>query len=383
MGTMKPCCMSHEPIADQSGTALDLNQPSGILGAYKSPHMQELRRQFMDNRKPANCLRCWNEENAGRTSKRQYSLDQYRDRMSEIDWDNPAPDQLWTLDLKLGNLCNLKCRICGTWSSSKWTQEDMAHDPVENKKLSRFYQMLRQGEWPERNDVFWMDLERVLPNITHMEFSGGEPFLVTRHYQVLQKAIDTGAAANMTLHYNTNATMVPDLEHVWSQFRSVEISFSIDNIGDRFDFERNGAMWSYVQKNIERFREMSARTTNIKLSACVTVNTQNVYYLADTVAWLDQQDFWDVFLNMLHDPKHMCVANMTQAAKDLVLPRLHPSLFHEKYDSALQGIRLFIEQGITTDGSVFKSFMDRADAYRGEDFQRLYPEMAKAMGYAA
>ena len=29
------------------------------------------------------------------------------------------------LDLKLGNICNLKCRICGSWSSSKWAQEEI------------------------------------------------------------------------------------------------------------------------------------------------------------------------------------------------------------------------------------------------------------------
>ena len=34
--------------------------------------------------------------------------------------------KLMFLDLKLGNICNLKCRICGAWSSNKWAQEEVA-----------------------------------------------------------------------------------------------------------------------------------------------------------------------------------------------------------------------------------------------------------------
>ena len=39
------------------------------------------------------------------------------------------------VDLKLGNLCNLKCRICGSWSSSKWAKEeiDLLNKGLEDK----------------------------------------------------------------------------------------------------------------------------------------------------------------------------------------------------------------------------------------------------------
>jgi hypothetical protein len=72
---------------------------------------------------------------------------------------------------------------------------------------------------------------------------------------------------------------------------------------------------------------------------------------------------------------------MTPEAKELVLERLQPTLFLPSYAHEIQAIRTFIEQGPGSDGKDFVAFMKRSDQYRGEDFAKLYPEMAKAMGY--
>jgi MoaA/NifB/PqqE/SkfB family radical SAM enzyme len=380
IGAVRPCCLADEFLLEEDGEPLNLKTLT--LGeAYKSYPMQQLRKEFREGGRPSTCRRCWAEEDAGRTSKRMHSLVKFKDIIPKIDWNNDMPDQLVFLDLKLGNLCNLKCRICGSWSSSKWAQEDIAHDPSPQKKNTRAYGLLKAGEWPNNNQRFWENLEEVLPGVQYIEFTGGEPFMVTQHFALLRKAVELGVAGNISLHYNTNATMVPDLENIWKQFKNVEVAFSVDNIGERFDYERSGASWKYVEKNIQAFQEMSQRNSNIRLQACTTVNIQNVLYLPETVAWLDRQNFQFVYLNMLHDPKYIAVSHMTPEAKELVLERLQPTLFLPSYAHEIQAIRTFIEQGPGSDGKDFVAFMKRSDQYRGEDFAKLYPEMAKAMGY--
>ena len=384
LGTVRPCCLAQDHLAplDQPEEPYSL-KTMDLSTAYMSKSMRDLRAEFRSGAKPKTCSRCWAEESAGRTSKRMYSIMKFKNELDKIDWNNDAPEQLWFLDLKLGNLCNLKCRICGSWSSSKWAQEDIAFEKNPNKKLTRSYGMLKQGAWPTDNEQFWVDLANIMPSVKYIEFSGGEPFMVIQHFDILKNAVDTGIAGDISLHYNTNATMVPELENVWKHFKRVEIAFSIDNVGERFDFERSGASWRYVEKNIQAFKEMAARQSNIHLQSCTTINAQNAYYLPETVSWLSQQNFEFVYLNMLHDPSFMSVTNLTPAAKELILEKLSLNNFQPMYHNEITGIRTFIEQGAGSDGSAFRAFMNRVDDYRGENFVKLYPEVAKAMGYAS
>ena len=134
LGTTRPCCLAHDEIVDDMGNKYDLRTTT-LETIYKSTYMQDLRRQFRAGEKPATCNRCWEEEAAGRASKRIHSKVRLKELFPTVDFANDKPDQLWFIDLKLGNICNLKCRICGSWSSSKWASEEMDYLPPEiNKK---------------------------------------------------------------------------------------------------------------------------------------------------------------------------------------------------------------------------------------------------------
>ena len=58
-------------------------------------------------------------------------------KKSLTNWTPDSEPTLKFIDFKLGNVCNLKCRICGSWSSSKWAQEelDYGENPVARKNL--------------------------------------------------------------------------------------------------------------------------------------------------------------------------------------------------------------------------------------------------------
>ena len=384
MGTARPCCLAHEEITDANGMAYSLRDTT-LETIYRSDYMQSLRQQFREGQRPATCNRCWEEEAAGRDSKRIHSRVRLKELYQKVDWDNNNPDQLWFVDLKLGNICNLKCRICGSWSSSKWAAEEMDYLPKGADKKSHIaYTWLKQGKWPEESPDFWANLKSLLPHIKYFEFTGGEPWLIQEHWDLLQYAAEHGYSKNIDIHYNTNATQrLGPHTMVWDKFGRVDIAFSIDNVGQRFEYERYGADWDLANNIIDSVHwTKKVDTPNITTQLCFTINIQNVYYLDELLAWADTKGFGSIYFNMLHSPERMSIQYMTPAAQDLVLNKLKTTFWTTaKYQQEIDNVILFIENGPGSDGKRFVSDMQRTDAYRKQDFRDTHPEIARAMGY--
>ena len=383
IGSARPCCLAHDEIADEYGVKYDLNK-TDLVTIYKSDYMQRLRQDFRTGVKPATCNRCWDEEAAGRTSKRIHSQVRLKELYTQVDWSNDTPDQLWFVDLKLGNICNLKCRICGSWSSSKWADEELKYMPKEfNKKQHIAYQWLKQGAWPRNQDTnFWNNLRELLPNIKYIEFTGGEPWLIKEHFDLLEYAVAQGYSKNIDIHYNTNGTVIPTEAWVWRHFGRVDIAFSIDNVNERFEYERYGANWDEVVENIDTIHRLRDQGSNITTQLCFTVNIQNVYYLDELLAWADTKGFNNIYFNMLHSPDHVSVQRMTPQAQELVLNKLKTVFWTSSfYQREIDNVIKFIELGSGSDGREFLEKMQRTDAYRKENFALTHPEIAGAMGY--
>ena len=383
IGTARPCCLAteeiyyHDPVDDKK-VKYNLKEHT-LEEIYNSRYMQLLRRDFLYGQKPETCQRCWDEEAAGRTSKRINSRLRLKEYYDNVDWNNLIPNQLWFIDLKLGNICNLKCRICGSWSSSKWAKEEIDYIPGIDRKTHLAYKFLQDGAWPRETEVFWDNLKTLLPNIKYFEFTGGEPFLIEQHFELLRYAVEQGYSKNIDIHYNTNGTVFPEQAELWANFKHVEIAFSIDNVGDRFEYERYGAEWNLVQENIAKFTEM--RSNKISTQLCTTMNVQNVYYLPELCDWISIQTFDHVFFNMLHDPWHMCISKMTTQAQELVIDRLTSHEFDSKYRAEILRIVQFIKNGTGSDGKEFLRKMKLTDQYRQQSFLDSHKEIAEAMGY--
>jgi MoaA/NifB/PqqE/SkfB family radical SAM enzyme len=382
IGSARPCCLAKDeiPYFDEQGFEHKFNLKTHTLEEiYHSPYMQDLRRDFLNGEKPATCQRCWDEEAAGRVSKRMNSRIRLKEYYDNVDWNNLNPDQLWFIDLKLGNICNLKCRICGSWSSSKWAKEEIDYIPGIDRKTHLAYKFLQDGAWPRESEVFWDNLKTLLPNIKYFEFTGGEPFLIEQHFELLRYAVEQGYSKNIEIHYNTNGTVFPEQAELWNKFKHVEIAFSIDNVGARFEYERYGADWQEVQENIAKFTEM--RSNKISTQLCTTMNIQNVYYLPELCDWISTQTFDHVYFNMLHDPWHMCIGRMTPDAQKLVIDRLTNYGFTPKYRAEILRILQFIRNGEGSDGQEFLRKMQTTDTYRKQSFLDTHSEIARAMGY--
>jgi MoaA/NifB/PqqE/SkfB family radical SAM enzyme len=381
VGTVRPCCLAEEEIVDDHGVKFDLNTAS-FAGIQNSQYMQDLRQQFLDRNQPQTCRKCWREESAGRVSKRMHTLDRLKHMLSDTpDW-TPEAKPLMFLDLKLGNICNLKCRICGSWSSSTFAAEELQFIEREQIKSSHHYTMLRAGAWPRENPVFWTEIEKIVDQIQYIEFTGGEPFMIQEHFDMLQQLVDRGLAGQIEIHYNTNGTQYPEnAENIWRYFKTVEIAFSIDDVGQRFEYQRSNAIWSEVCANIERFKVMRSQHHNIRLQVCTTVNVFNVYYLEQVAQWIDQQHFDFVYWNMMHEAYYFSISTLPDLAKQQIEKKLLQAQVNLVTAEEFSRIRDFMINGVGLDGQMLRMQIANLDRRRQQNLAEVEPELAKLIDY--
>jgi len=373
--------LADNEIVNNSGEKFNLATAS-FGGIQNSNSMRELRQEFIDGRQPQTCRKCWREERSGRTSKRMHTLDRLKHMIDDTEWTADAKPLMF-LDLKLGNICNLKCRICGSWSSSTFAIEELANlEPEQDKKSSFHYQMLRNGAWPRENETFWLEIDQVVDQIRYIEFTGGEPFMIQEHFDMLQGLINKGIAHNIEIHYNTNGTQWPEeAEAIWKHFKTVEIAFSIDDVGSRFEYQRSNAVWTEVQANIERFKEMRDRNSNIQLQVCTTVNVFNVYYLEDVADWIGNQTFDFVYWNMMHEAYYFSISTLPELAKDAIADRLLNAVVDESTRKEFNRIIDFMMGGVSLDGFQMRREIANLDRRRQQNLCTVEPEFANIIDY--
>ena len=378
IGTVRPCCLADDEIVDSNSVKFNLKS-ANFKDIQNSEYMYQLRQAFLAGKQPATCRKCWNEEDAGRTSKRMHTLDRLKHMGITTEWSQNAKPLMF-LDLKLGNICKLKCRICGSWSSSSFAVEEIASSVEAQDKNSFPYQMLKAGRWPKENAQFWSEIDSVVNDIRYIEFTGGEPFMIAEHFDMLQGIVDRGIAGQVEIHYNTNGTQYPtDAEHIWKHFKTVEIAFSIDDLCERFEYQRTGAKWTDVQRNIKLFRQLQQQYSNIQLQCCSTVNIFNVRYIDQLAHWISVQGFDFVYWNIMHDAWYFSIAALPDSAKQAIAKHLNSA--QTGYKQEFAGIVDFMLRGQSTDGVEIQKQIQKLDQRRNQNLKYISPELAELIGY--
>jgi len=376
IGTTRPCCLAEDEITDTDGNKYSL-LTTNLNEVHTSDYMQKLRQQFLDGDKPQTCRKCWNEERSGRTSKRMHTLNRLEHIVTDTEWTADAKPLVF-IDFKLGNICNLKCRICGSWSSSTFAAEEVRFEG----KDSFHYQMLKDGAWPRRNQKFWTEIDKLMHQVRYLEFTGGEPFMIQEHFQLLQRMVEKGIAHNVEIHYNTNGTQFPEhAEEIWKHFKTIEIAFSIDDVEERFEYQRANAIWSEVNTNMDRFEQMRDRNTNIQLQVCSTVNVFNVMYLEGLANWIDKRNFDFIYWNMLHEAYYHSVGTLPERAKQVAIEKLSSAEVTEYHRKEFNNIIDFINGGASLDGQILRMKVADVDNRRQQDLRTHHPELADAIDY--
>ena len=381
IGTVRPCCLADDEILDDHGDKFQLSTAS-FVDVQNSNHMRQLREKFLAGEKPQTCRRCWSEERSGRTSKRMHTLNRLKHMLPDQQWTADAKPLMF-IDLKLGNICNLKCRICGSWSSSQYATEEINSLPRDqDKKQNYHYFMLKAGAWPKENKKFWNEIDIVLTDIRYIEFTGGEPFMIDEHFDMLQGIVDRGIAHQVEIHYNTNGTHYPARgQEIWQHFKTVEIAFSIDDVGERFEYQRTNADWAVVLDNITSFQYLKTQMPNLQLQCCSTVNVFNVRYIDQLARWIVLQGFDFVYWNMMHDSWYFSIATLPDTAKSSITKHLRSADVPLQYREEFDRITNFMNTGASTDGFMLRMKVADLDRKRNQNLRTVEPELAEIIAY--
>ena len=369
-GGYKPCCLYRGELRDIKGVKYNTKQHS-IMEVMKSPVMENLIAKFLAGEKPVECDSCWKEEASNKISKRQHMwMKAPIIGQSHISKNIIEPR---FIDLKLGNICNLKCRICAPNSSSQWVNDMIKLDP---EKKNYWQQFNKDGLWPREENEFYKDLEKHIESIRFFEITGGEPLMIKEQFSILRKCIDAGVADKIEIHYNTNGTQYPEeaVKDIWPYFKRIEIAFSIDDIGNRFEYQRHPAVWKEVNKNIKRFQNSGMQ--NLSIQICTTLNFFNIYYLSELAYKVKEwsPDFW--YINILHHPIEFDIQQIPDEVKSIMIDNLEKcQIYSNEIQSAISYLKNKPSYVLPNWQKVITNKIKLIDAVRQENFAKIFPEL--------
>lgn len=370
-GEFRPCCVYKESIKDSNGRVFNI-ETDDIQTVYHSQYLSNLRQQFLEGKKPNGCSNCWYKEQYAGDSNRRWFTTHLGLIGQTLTIEQESIKNLVSLDIKLGNLCNFKCRICDPISSSKIADEYSKHfnTPLDVKTINR------KGKWSENTNI-WQMLGILGPQLVNIDFYGGEPFLIKQQETFLDYLIDNHWADKIRLHYNSNGSSFPThLFEKWRQFRQVDISFSIDDIGPRFELTRGGD-WKEVSANLDMFLE--SKLSNMILNIFPTVSVQNIYYLEELIDWFETKNFNALDFNLLENPAFFSITKMGKELSTMVLDRLNQI---ESKKISKYNIKRFvnlIKQHSDSPDLIdqLRAHMLKLDNIRYQNFNLTHPEISK------
>ena len=365
-GEASACCVQQEVAKDKNKTYNFANDT--ITDVFNSEWIKNLRKDFLDDVQVKSCYNCWDEERAGLVSKRMRELIRFEKNIEQ----SIQEPKIKYLDLKFGNICNLKCRICTSFASSKWAEEESKLGLGHNGA-----RMIEMGKWPKDNSNFWKDLYKLSDDVEVIEMFGGEPMLLKEHTFYLQRLVDTGKAKEKLLSYNTNGTQdMSRFYEQWREFKKVQVFFSIDGIGKRFTYLRHPADWSIVNGNIKHLLESGIE--NLEVSFFCSVSAFNIWYLDEVAEWAQQFPKSGLHWNMVYVPEHYSAKCLPKVAKQRIREHLSQSKFSNQFSNIIKYIE-DTDEDQTLNFIQFRDWMKKIDENRNESFVMLFPEYAKAL----
>lgn len=314
-GSLRPCCKFAQPHATNEYQLPNMKE-GDLDTLWNDQRFQHLRQAFLDGKKPKECQSCWDEEAAGIPSFRLQWAKDKKINTDNIDFAPIATQGPRAMDLKLNNVCNLKCRICGPQASSTFLKE---YQEQYNIKIE-------DGAYWLSNKILGTANEEVIKkwanDLIHLEITGGEPMASPENIKVLELLINSGKASGISVLLNTNGTLYnKKFLDLLVKFKEITLCISVDDLGERLEYERYPTEWATIQDNIKKFIELKSKNSNLFLTLCPTVSVFNVYYLTEYLQWAKSMDMFTYF-NILHYPPSHCIKNLPDDLKSIVSSRL-------------------------------------------------------------
>jgi MoaA/NifB/PqqE/SkfB family radical SAM enzyme len=328
-GAILVCCRSH-PVGWIQNESLEQ--------IWNNDNMRRIRGQVLSGERPKECDACFRLEDQGVESLRQRHIkgtipeariNLYPNALESLHPEMTLPFEIPTMEIKLNNLCNLKCRMCHPMDSTSWNDWDQVEEfyVKENNFMVKAIQDLNLMKKPyldkfDDNPNWWASFEKLLPYFRRVEFAGGEPLMDPQHYRILDMLKPYGK--DIEIKYATNGTTLGiskgrTIHDYWPHFRSVAVNVSIDGIEDVYNYIRGNSDWNLVVKNI---REIQKIPNISRIVGAVAVQVSNVLILDKMIeTFLDKLDIV-FYTNMVDYPNVLSAQVLPKPLKELAIMRL-------------------------------------------------------------
>jgi hypothetical protein len=411
-GDVRVCCTANASGAGQEDSkeiGLITNSSGNmnlkdypLAEIWNSDYMKSVRLQMLNNQIPSSCTKCFEEESSGIVSKRQWETSVWNERLdidAIIDVTSPdggLPVVIPYFDLRLGNLCQLKCVMCSPHDSSSWIKEWKLQYPKY-----KTIELKQDQNWDSDFDYTWYkkgnflsDMRLQANNIRELYFAGGEPLLIPEHYKILEFMVETGASKSCILRYNSNGLELPEkLFELWSHFKQVKFNFSIDAVGERNDYIRYPSKWIDVVTNLERLDDTP---NNITINIACAVQLLNVLNIPELVHWKESKNFKKINLppygaglvgtHLVYLPSYLNVRVLPHHLKNKVAKQVEyfcsRRLADKEFMTNPYGVNRWqglVQYMMAEDWSnklpILEDYLTVTDQQRGTDFTKTFPEL--------
>lgn len=361
-GYVRPCCYYTKFLSD--GTKFNVARDP-VKKIWNSKDMADLRSKMLAGEKIPGCNQCYREDQVGSTSLRQRSFKEWGSHpgvQKALDQAKASggliSEPVRYLELKPGNLCNLKCRMCNQFDSSKVAGEmrelstkygvpHLLTQPrlLDEARIEIDFDISRMPDWSKLGD-FWEEVEGLLSSLEVVSIAGGEPMLLENVDRFLKRAVATGDSRHIKVFLASNFThFKDDFFEIAGNFELFEFIASVDGFGSTQEYIRYPAKWSVVAEN---FRKAKSRMVDGRLKALTNITLQmlNVLTVTDLLDWLDDLELeaphfhqHPYFLNILSHPNYLAIQNLPPKGRRLAIDRF------EAYRSRSRLIKKFPEMG--------------------------------------
>jgi hypothetical protein len=401
LGYFRVCCVSNS-VDDNQGIGKNKDGQwmhvlkDDILDSLNSDLHKSIRNAQLKNEYHSNCKTCQlrdqvsDEEKMSRGRRLFHSIELNNLTGNKFpSWDDVQKDQdLWkkgpvSLDLKLGNLCNLMCAHCDPINSSQWVDlwadayseidngasqkvGDLPRINFSKKSNGRFE--IKETQWVQ--DIRWHEqFKKISRQLVHIYVTGGEPMLVPWHDEMLDYLIVEGLSQRIVLEYDSNFTAINDLLiQKFKNFKSVIMRVSIDGIEDTYEWIRWPGKWQKVQQNILQNKSMIKEVTGCLMP-------YNAWNLIDSEKWVILNNLKSTW-RFIMTPSHLNLRVFPKEMKKELI-----DIYRSFPTPECKKAANYLEQsfGEEDENEILKfiKWADFLSSNRKKDWKILFPDLAR------
>lgn len=361
-GRVKPCCRFAEKYRPEENNLKEKTLSEVFYGDW----MKDVRSKMLAGEEVKGCIRCYQEEAAGKKSLRERYHENNElpiDKLVDIN----KPSIRW-IELAISNDCNLACRMCDSRYAWKWFKE-------EQELFGQTYNTVEKSK---------SDISNIYPfinDLVHIKFTGGEPLMTKDQWVLVDKLLAERDCSEIFLNYSTNCTIMPKDSWVekWSKFKQVEFALSFDSANaSESEYIRWPAKYETTESVTKRFLELK-ESHGFHVFLRSTISILNIWYMPESMEWWWQNDKGLRIMNPTHltYPEILCVTVLPEHIKRRVTNKFNNYVSksnNDKINKSLEYIRNFMN---SKDDSYLlpqlQKYLIGTDSYRGQNFFESYP----------